>query len=136
MTNYDRHNARNVALYANPRGGRATGTFIIDGVLVQAHALPPFSHYKCGSIRFPPGSFVRTEIVDDARRRLVVSDAVDRRRPTTAARRPARPIRSFTDAPARERDRRRATPAPRCATRSVRGAGRSAAARFRPLARS
>jgi hypothetical protein len=63
MTNYDRHNARTVALYANPRGGRATGTFIIDGVLVQAHALPPFSHYKLRQYTIPPGGFVRTEIV-------------------------------------------------------------------------
>jgi hypothetical protein len=63
MSNYDRRNARNVALYANPRGGRATGTFIIDGVLVQAHALPPFSHYKLRQYTIPPGGFVRTEIV-------------------------------------------------------------------------
>jgi hypothetical protein len=63
MTNYDRHNARSVALYANPRGGKATGTFIIDGVLVQAHALPPFSHYKLRQYTIPPGGFVRTEIV-------------------------------------------------------------------------
>jgi hypothetical protein len=63
MTNYDRHNARSVAIYANPRGGRATGTFIIDGVLVQAHALPPFSHYKLRQYTIPPGGFVRTEIV-------------------------------------------------------------------------
>jgi len=63
MTNYDRHNARSIALYANPRGGRATGTFIIDGVLVQAHALPPFSHYKLRQYSIPPGGFVRTEIV-------------------------------------------------------------------------
>ncbi len=63
MTNYDRRNAKSVALYANPRGGRATGTFIIDGVLVQAHALPPFSHYKLRQYTIPPGGFVRTEIV-------------------------------------------------------------------------
>jgi hypothetical protein len=63
MSNYDRRNARNVALYANPRGGRATGTFIIDGVLVQAHALPPFSRYKLRQYTIPPGGFVRTEIV-------------------------------------------------------------------------
>src|SRR6202011_1757505 len=34
---------RAIALYANPRGGRATGTFLIDGTLVQAHALAAFS---------------------------------------------------------------------------------------------
>ncbi|GAC1413287.1 MAG: hypothetical protein NVSMB64_23550 [Candidatus Velthaea sp.] len=35
-----------VAIYANPRGGRATGTFLIDQTIVQAHALPSFSKYK------------------------------------------------------------------------------------------
>ena len=63
MTNYDQHNPRYVALYANPRGGRATGTFIIDGVLVQAHAMSAFSHYKLRQYTIPPGGFVRTEIV-------------------------------------------------------------------------
>jgi hypothetical protein len=63
MTNYDPHNPRYVALYANPRGGRATGTFIIDGVLVQAHAMPAFSHQKLRQYSIPPGGFVRTEIV-------------------------------------------------------------------------
>ena len=56
-------NARDVALYANPRGGRATGTFLIDGVLVQAHALPAFSHYKLRQYTIPAHSFIRTEIV-------------------------------------------------------------------------
>jgi hypothetical protein len=55
--------ARDVALYANPRGGRATGTFLIDGVLVQAHSLPAFSHYKLRQYTIPAGSFIRTEIV-------------------------------------------------------------------------
>jgi hypothetical protein len=54
---------RNVALYANPRGGRATGTFLIDGVLVQAHALPAFSHHKLRQYTLPPHAYVRTEIV-------------------------------------------------------------------------
>ncbi len=63
MVNYDSRHSRDVALYANPRGGRATGTFIIDGVLVQAHALPAFSHYKLRTYTIPPGGFVRTEIV-------------------------------------------------------------------------
>jgi len=35
-----------VAIYVNPRGGRATGTFLIDQTLVQAHALPSFSKFK------------------------------------------------------------------------------------------
>ncbi len=53
---------RNVALYANPRGGRATGTFIIDGVLVQAHALPAFSHWKLRQYTIPPQTYILTEI--------------------------------------------------------------------------
>ena len=63
MVNYDPSHARSIALYANPRGGRATGTFIVDGVLVQAHALPAFSHYKLRQYTIPPGGFVQTEIV-------------------------------------------------------------------------
>jgi Pilus formation protein N terminal region len=63
MVNNDRHNARDIAIYANPRGGRATGTFVIDRVLVQAHAMEPFGHYKLRQYTIPPGSFVRTEIV-------------------------------------------------------------------------
>lgn|GEM_PF-294896 len=54
---------RNVALYANPRGGRATGTFIIDGTLVQAHALPTFSRYKLWQERINAGTFRRIHIV-------------------------------------------------------------------------
>lgn len=63
MVNNDRHNARDLALYASPRGGRATGTFVIDRVLVQAHAMPAYGHYKLRQYTIPPGSFVRTEIV-------------------------------------------------------------------------
>jgi hypothetical protein len=62
MVNNDPHNAREVALYANPRGGSATGTFIIDRVLVQAHQMAAFGHYKLRDYTIPPGSFVRTEI--------------------------------------------------------------------------
>jgi len=63
LINNDRRNARQIALYANPRGGRATGTFIIDRVLVQAHAMAPFSNYKLRQYTIPPDSYVRTEIV-------------------------------------------------------------------------
>ncbi len=63
MVNNDRRNARDIAIYANPRGGRATGTFVIDRVLVQAHGMEPFGHYKLREYTIPPGSFVRTEIV-------------------------------------------------------------------------
>jgi len=63
MVNNDRHNARQIAIYVNPRGGRATGTFLIDRVLVQAHALAPYTNYKLRQYTLAPGSFVRTEII-------------------------------------------------------------------------
>jgi len=63
IVNNDLHNARDIAIYANPRGGRATGTFVIDRVLVQAHAMEPYGHYKLRQYTIPPGSYVRTEIV-------------------------------------------------------------------------
>jgi hypothetical protein len=46
-----------VALYANPRGGAATGTFIIDDTLVQAHRLPAFSRYKIWQETIAPGTY-------------------------------------------------------------------------------
>ncbi len=52
-----------VAVYANPRGGRATGTFLIDRTLVRAHALAPFSKFKIREFRVPPHGFYRTQIV-------------------------------------------------------------------------
>jgi len=63
IVNNDRRNARDIAIYANPRGGRATGTFVIDRVLVRAHGMEPFAHYKLRQFTIPPGSFVRTDIV-------------------------------------------------------------------------
>jgi hypothetical protein len=63
MVNNDRRNAREIALYASPRGGRATGTFVIDRVLVQAHAMAPYGHYKLRQYTIAPRSYVRTEIV-------------------------------------------------------------------------
>ena len=54
---------RSIALYANPRGGRATGTFLIDGVVVQAHALAAFSRYKIWQERINAGTFRRIKIV-------------------------------------------------------------------------
>jgi hypothetical protein len=54
---------RAIALYANPRGGRATGTFIIDGTLVQAHALAAFSRFKIWQERINAGTFRRIKIV-------------------------------------------------------------------------
>jgi len=63
IVNNDRRHARQIALYASPRGGKATGTFIIDRVLVQAHAMAAFGHYKLRQYTVAPGSFVRTDVV-------------------------------------------------------------------------
>jgi hypothetical protein len=46
-----------IALYANPRGGGATGTFIIDDTLVQAHRLTAFSRYKIWQETIAPGTY-------------------------------------------------------------------------------
>ncbi|MBV8749073.1 MAG: pilus assembly protein N-terminal domain-containing protein, partial [Candidatus Eremiobacteraeota bacterium] len=54
---------RAIALYANPRGGRATGTFLVDGTLVQAHALPAFSRFKIWQETINAGTFRRIRIV-------------------------------------------------------------------------
>lgn len=54
---------QNVALYANPRGGAATGTFLIDNTLVQAHRLPTFSKYKIWQETINGGSFRTLQIV-------------------------------------------------------------------------
>ncbi len=52
-----------VAIYENPRGGYATGTYLIDGVLVQSHQVPPFSRYKVRQYVVPAHGFVRVTIV-------------------------------------------------------------------------
>ena len=52
-----------IAIYENPRGGRATGTYLIDGVLVQSHQTPPFSRYKVRQYVVPAKGFVRVTIV-------------------------------------------------------------------------
>ena len=52
-----------IAIYENPRGGRATGTYLIDGVLVQSHQAPPFSRYKLRQYVVPARGFVRVTIV-------------------------------------------------------------------------
>jgi len=63
IVNPDPHRTARIALYASPRGGRATGTFLIDRVLVQAHGLPPYSRYKLRQYSVPPGSFIRTDVI-------------------------------------------------------------------------
>jgi hypothetical protein len=52
-----------IAIYENPRGGRATGTYVIDGVLVQSHQVPAFSRYKIRQYVIPARGFVRVTIV-------------------------------------------------------------------------
>ncbi len=52
-----------IAIYENPRGGRATGTYLIDGVLIQSHQTPPFSRYKVRQYVVPARGFVRVSIV-------------------------------------------------------------------------
>lgn len=55
--------AEPVAIYANPRGGRATGTFLIDRTLVQSHALRSFTNYKLRQYIVPPHGLVNVEVV-------------------------------------------------------------------------
>lgn len=52
-----------IAIYENPRGGRATGTYLIDRTLVQSHAVVPFSKWKLREYRVPPHSTFRVSIV-------------------------------------------------------------------------
>lgn len=52
-----------IAIYENPRGGRATGTFLIDRTLVQSHAVAPFTKWKLREYRVPPNSTFRISIV-------------------------------------------------------------------------
>jgi hypothetical protein len=54
---------QSIAIYEDPRGGHATGTYIIDGVLVQSHQVPPFSRYKLRQYVVPAKGFVRVTIV-------------------------------------------------------------------------
>jgi len=51
-----------IALYENPRGGSATGTYLIDNVLVQSHQVPAFSRYKIRQYVVPAKGFVRVTI--------------------------------------------------------------------------
>jgi hypothetical protein len=52
-----------IAIYENPRGGAATGTYLIDGVLVQSHQVPAFSRYKIRQYVVPARGFVRVTLV-------------------------------------------------------------------------
>ncbi len=52
-----------IALYANPRGGGATGTFLIDNTLVQAHRLPAYSKYKLWQETIPAGTYRTLRVI-------------------------------------------------------------------------
>jgi hypothetical protein len=51
-----------IAIYENPRGGRATGTYLIDGVLIRSHGVPAFSRYKIRQYVVPAKGFIRVTI--------------------------------------------------------------------------
>jgi hypothetical protein len=51
-----------IALYANPRGGAATGTFLIDDTIVQTHRLQPFTKYKIWQETIAPGTYRTLQI--------------------------------------------------------------------------
>jgi Pilus formation protein N terminal region len=54
---------QSIAIYENPRGGRATATYLIDGVLVQSHQTTAYSRYKIRQYVVPAHGFVRVTIV-------------------------------------------------------------------------
>jgi hypothetical protein len=54
---------QNIAIYETPRGGHATGTYLIDGVLVQSHQVAAFTRYKVRQYVVPAKGFVRVAIV-------------------------------------------------------------------------
>jgi hypothetical protein len=53
----------NIAIYETPRGGSATGSYLIDGVLVQSHQVKAFTRYKVRQYVVPAKGFVRVTIV-------------------------------------------------------------------------
>jgi len=52
-----------IAIYENPRGGRSTATYLIDGTLVQSHQVTAYSRYKVRQYVVPARGFVRVTIV-------------------------------------------------------------------------
>jgi hypothetical protein len=52
-----------IAIYEMPRGGSATGSYLIDGTLVQSHQVRAFSRYKVREYVVPAKGFVRVTIV-------------------------------------------------------------------------
>lgn len=53
----------NIAIYETPRGGSSTGSYLIDGVLVQSHQVKAFTRYKVRQYVVPAKGFVRVTIV-------------------------------------------------------------------------
>ncbi|MGZ3496635.1 MAG: pilus assembly protein N-terminal domain-containing protein [Vulcanimicrobiaceae bacterium] len=53
---------QSIAIYQSPRGGRATGTYLIDGILIQSHGTPAFSRYKVRQYVVPAKGFVRVTV--------------------------------------------------------------------------
>ncbi|HUY10989.1 MAG TPA: hypothetical protein VMV73_01870 [Candidatus Dormibacteraeota bacterium] len=51
-----------IALYENPRGGGATGTYLIDNVLVQSHQVRAYTRYKLRSYVVPARGFLRLHV--------------------------------------------------------------------------
>jgi hypothetical protein len=54
---------QNIAIYEMPRGGHATGTYLIDNVLVQSHQAAAYTRYKVRQYVIPAKGFVRVTIV-------------------------------------------------------------------------
>jgi len=52
-----------LALYANPRGGRAMGTFVIDRTLLQVQPMQPFTYYKLREYAVPARASLTTTVV-------------------------------------------------------------------------
>ncbi|MBV8245911.1 MAG: hypothetical protein JOZ38_08320 [Candidatus Eremiobacteraeota bacterium] len=52
-----------IAIYENPRGGRATATFLIDRTIVQSHGTPAFSRYKVRQYTVPAQGYINVDIV-------------------------------------------------------------------------
>jgi hypothetical protein len=54
---------QSIAIYETPRGGHATGTYLIDNVLVQSHQTAAFTRFKVRQYVIPAKGFVRVTIV-------------------------------------------------------------------------
>lgn len=50
-------------LYQSARGGGATGSFVVDGVLMQSHRIDPTARFKIASFGIPSGSTKHVTLV-------------------------------------------------------------------------